>query len=313
MIDSVLTIAEANPVEHVINHKWFALDDGTWLWSSAQTNMVITTIIMIVLGLWFARSIDTGPEEEGHDRYVTRNVFAHMVEVICVYLRDNVVEPLLHERTKRYMPFLLALFFFILINNLLGLIPLLDIAHLIRPEWKAAHKSPIGGTATQSIYVTGALALVAGVMINVAGVKELGVGGYLKHLTAGAPVFVWPLIILIEVAGILIKPIALAIRLFANMTAGHILMATLFGFVAMGLKAGIAVAAAVVPLSFVGAVAISFLELFVAFLQAFVFMFLTAVFISLLSHHHDHEEGHEMSREERQEEIAESVAAAAMA
>lgn len=307
------TLAMANPVGHVVNHKFLSLEDGTWIWSAAQTNMVIATVLIVVLGLWVASKIGTGPESEGHDRYVTRNILAHMVEVICVYLRDKVVEPLLHERTARYMPFLLALFFFILLNNLMGLIPLLDMAHLLNPEWKKAHVSPIGGTATQSIWVTGALALVAGVAINVAGIRELGLGGYIRHLTADAPKFVWPIIIPIELMGIAIKPVALAIRLFANMTAGHILMATLFGFVAMGLKAGVLFGTVIVGSSFIGAVAVSFLELFVAFLQAFVFMFLTVVFISLLSHHHEHEEGHESSHAERHEEISEAVAGAALA
>jgi F-type H+-transporting ATPase subunit a len=136
------------------------------------------------------------------------------------------------------------------------------------------------------------LAAIAGLMINVAGVKELGVVGYLKHLTAGAPIFVWPLMITIEIAGTFIKPIALAIRLFANMTAGHILLAVVIGFVPMSLGAGLAVGVPVTLVSVVGAIAIYFLEIFVAFLQAFVFMFLTTVFISLLSHH-GHEEDHD--------------------
>ncbi len=307
------TLAMANPVGHVINHKFLELADGTWIWSSAQTNLVLTTIIMLTLGPWIASKINTGPEREGHDRFVTRNILAHMVEVICVYLRDKVIEPLLHERTARYMPFLLALFFFILLNNLLGLIPLLDLAHLLNPDWKKHHMSPIGGTATQSIWVTGALAVVAGIAINAAGIKELGIWGYIKHLTADAPIFVWPIIIPIEIMGIAIKPVALAIRLFANMTAGHILMATLFGFVSMGLKTGILFGTVIVGASVIGAIAVSFLELFVAFLQAFVFMFLTVVFISLLSHHHEHEAGHEPSEAERNEEISEAVAGAALA
>ncbi|MEZ6244263.1 MAG: F0F1 ATP synthase subunit A [Phycisphaerales bacterium] len=310
----MITLAEAvNPVEHVVNHVFWKLDDGTWIWSSAQTNLVLTMILMLVLGPWVASRIDTGAESEGHDRYVTRNIFAHMVEVICVYLRDKVIEPLLHERTAKFLPFLLALFFFILINNLLGLIPLMDLAHLLNTHWKDSHVSPIGGTATQSIWVTGALALVSGFAINVAGIRELGFGGYIKHLTADAPVFVWPIVIPIEAMGIAIKPVALAIRLFANMTAGHILLATLFGFVAMGVQTSLLLGTTIVGASVIGAIAVSFLELFVAFVQAFVFMFLTAVFISLLSHHHEHEEGHATSPAEHQEEIAEAVAGAALA
>jgi len=197
------------------------------------------------------------------------------------------------------MPFLWTIFFFILINNLLGLVPLLDFQNLVAgqlaPEMIAQHKAFVGGTATQSIYVTGALSLIAGLMINWSGLRELGVAGYLKHLTAGAPIFVWPIIIPIEILGTFIKPVALAIRLFANMTAGHILVAVLLGFAAggfeklgfIGLPVGIISSAAVV--------AIYFLELFVAFLQAFVFMFLTTVFISLLAHHDDHETAHDLA------------------
>ena len=292
-MNGLLTLAE-NPVSHVINHK-FAEVTGWWVWSSAQGNLLLTAVIMLALGPYVARKIATGPESEGHDRYVTKNIFAHMIEVICVYLRDQVIEPLLHERTKKFLPFLLILFFFILINNLLGLIPILDFVHLIAPGWKAAHIAPVGGTATQSIYVTGALALVAAVVINLAGVKELGLGGYIKHLTAGAPIFVWPIIIPIEIAGTFIKPIALAIRLFANMTAGHILLATLLGFIKAGFEINFGAGLGIGVISFAGAVAIMILELFVAFLQAFVFMFLTALFISLLSHHGEHEEHHEES------------------
>ncbi len=289
-MNAVLTLAES-PVSHVINHKFWVID-GWWVWSSAQGNLLLTAIIMLILGPYVASKIATGGEDEGHDRYVTRNFFAHTIEVICVYLRDQVIEPLLHERTRRFLPFLLVLFFFILINNLLGLIPILDIVHLFFPKLKEAHMAPIGGTATQSIYVTGGLAIIAAIVINLAGVKELGLGGYLKHLTAGAPVFVWPLIILIEIAGIAIKPIALALRLFANMTAGHILLATLLGFVKAGFEINFGAGLAIGLVSFLGAVAIMLLELFVAFLQAFVFMFLTALFISLLSHHGEHDEHH---------------------
>ncbi|MFT5422648.1 MAG: F-type H+-transporting ATPase subunit a [Phycisphaerales bacterium] len=287
-----LPLAAANPVEHVINHKSVTTESGFWIWSAIQTNLILSAVIVLGVGYWASTKIKTGDESQGHDRYLTRNPLAHMIEVICSYLLKNTIEPLLHGRTKAYAPFLLTMFFFILVNNLLGLIPLLDLNHMLIPAHKADHMAIIGGTATQSIWVTGVLAAIAGLMINVAGVKELGVVGYLKHLTAGAPIFVWPLMITIEIAGTFIKPIALAIRLFANMTAGHILLAVVIGFVPMSLGAGLAVGVPVTLVSVVGAIAIYFLEIFVAFLQAFVFMFLTTVFISLLSHH-GHEEDHD--------------------
>ena len=290
---STFTLAAADPVAHVINHPFIVNADGWWLWSSAQTNMVLTGLIMIFGGFIVAKAVSTGAEGDGHHRWVTKSRFAHTVEVICGYLRENTVRPLLHERTNMYMPFLWTVFFFILINNLLGLIPLLDAQNLLNPEMAAEHRAFIGGTATQSIYVTAALSLMAGLMINLAGIKELGIVGYIKHLTAEAPIFVWPIIIPIEILGTFIKPIALSIRLFANMTAGHILVAVLLGFAADGFGNLGIIGLPVGIVSSVAVIAIYFLELFVAFLQAFVFMFLTTVFISLLAHHGEHDQDHE--------------------
>lgn len=311
MLMATLTLAAADgpdPIAHVVNHKLVEVN-GWWIWSSAQTNLVLSALIMILLGSWIARRIATGPESEGTERYITKNPFAHMIEVMCVYLREQTVRPLLHERTDKMMPFLWCLFFFILINNMLGLVPLLDAQNLLLPGLYAEHKAIIGGTATQSIYVTGVLAIIAGIVINLAGIKELGVGGYIKHLTAGAPVYVWPLMVPIEIAGSMIKPAALAIRLFANMTAGHILLATLFTFVEMGLSKGLGVGIPVGVASFVGVIAVYFLEIFVGFLQAFVFMFLTTVFISLLSHHHEDDHDVEHGYDERTERVAGAAAA----
>jgi len=289
IIGNTLTLAATNPVDHVVNHPFWVVD-GYWIWSAHIGNLVLSAIICIAGGLWFARQVATGPESEGNDRFITRNKFAHMIEVIAVYLRDQIVEPLLHERTARFMPFLWTLFFFILVNNMLGLIPILDLMHIINPEWKKAHVAPIGGTATQNLAVTGALALFAVFMFNIAGIRELGIKGYLEHQTGGLPLtpMFLPIVVLVFIIEILgnlfLKPIALAIRLFANMTAGHILLATLIGFIGSGVKLGL-VGAPIVGVSAVAAIAIYFLEIFVGFLQAFVFMFLTTVFISLLSHH----------------------------
>ncbi len=302
---SSVTLAAGNPVQHVINHATVVNEDGWWIWSSAQTNMLISAAILLFGGLFVAKAVSTGQESEGHARWVTGNRFAHMIEVICGYLRENTVRPLIGKRTSTFMPFLWTLFFFILVNNLLGLIPLLDLNNVIAgkfaPESVAEHKAFIGGTATQSIWVTGALAIVSAVVINAAGVKEMGLKDYFGHMTGGLkfsipflPVIC--LIFIIEFAGTFIKPIALAIRLFANMTAGHILVAVLLGFAADGFfqSDSVVIGLPVGILSSLGVIAIYFLELFVAFLQAFVFMFLTTVFISLLEHHgdHDHESGH---------------------
>ena len=291
-----LTLAAGNPVGHVTNHPWLIVD-GWWLWSGNQTNLIISMIICLAIG-WFAvKEIRTGDASEGHDRYLTKNPLAGMIEVICLYLRDEICRPLLHERTDKFMPFLWTLFFFILVNNVLGLVPLLDLWHVI--NGRTTHTSPIGGTATQNLYITAALAFISFLVINGAGIRELGVIEYCKHLTAGAPWYVAILMVPIEIISTFIKPVALALRLFANMTAGHILVATLFMFVAMAMEQTILVASGVTIVSAIGAMAVYFLELFVAFLQAFVFMFLTAVFISQLAHHGDHDHAHDEHHDDR--------------
>lgn len=292
-------IASEDPLGHVVNQPVWVIN-GWWVWSSNQGNLVLAGLISVLVGLWAASRIRTGPAAQGADAYVTRHTFAHLLEVMCVYLREEVARPLLHDRTEKLMPFLWTVFFFILVNNLLGLVPLADLLHLL-------HLPPVvGGTATQNMWVTGALALIAAVVFNGAALVRLGPVGFVKHMTGGLPVYMLPislLLLVIEAAGqFLIKPFALALRLFANMTAGHVLIAALLFIAApaaVGLLRGEAVAgnAMATVVSVLAMIALTFLELFVAFLQAFVFMFLTAIFISLMDHHdeehgHEHEHGH---------------------
>ncbi|MBY0312086.1 MAG: F0F1 ATP synthase subunit A [Phycisphaerales bacterium] len=297
MIDTLLTLAAGDPAQHVYNHVFIKDEHGNWLWSGNQGNLVLSMLIIVVLGWFVASKVQTGPASQGTDRYITKNRFAHMVEVICVYLREEVARPLLGARTEKLIPFLWTIFFFILVNNLLGLVPMLDLVHLVSPSLKAAHATPIGGTATQNIWVTGVLAVISALFFNLVAIRHLGIGGYLKHMTAGAPFPASILIFFLELASqIVIKPFALAMRLFANMTAGHILLATLFGFAATLVTKPIYIGGPVTVISVVGGFGIMLLELFVAFMQAFVFMFLTTVFIALMDHH-DHEHDHEHSHE----------------
>jgi F-type H+-transporting ATPase subunit a len=290
-----LFLAASSPADHVYNHYFLKSEGGYWLWSGHQGNLILSGIILCLVGWWVAKKISTGPESEGHDRYITKNRFAHMVEVIAVYLREEVARPQLGARTEKIMPFLWTIFFFILVNNLLGLIPIMEVMHFINPRWGAEHRTPIGGTATQNIWVTGFLAIVAGVFYNLVAVRHLGVMGFFKHMTAGAPfpfsIFIFFLELLSQ---ILIKPFALALRLFANMTAGHILLATLFSFAGMVVGAHLLIRGPVTIVAILGGFGIMLLEIFVAFMQAFIFMFLTTVFIALMDHHeeHDHEHHH---------------------
>lgn len=287
-------LAAASPADHVYNHRFWTSPDGWWLWSGNQGNLILSAIILMAGMWWVAKRVQTGPESEGTGRYVTKNRLAHTVEVICVYLREEVVRPLLGDRTNGLMPFLWTIFFFVLVNNLLGLVPILDVIHLLSGDLRDRHATPIGGTATQNIWVTGVLAVIAAIFFNVVAIRRLGVKGYLHHMTAGAPWYVaWMVFVLEFVGQIVIKPFALALRLFANMTAGHILLATLVGFAGAVVNQAWLIRGPVTLISVAGGFGIMLLEIFVAFMQAFVFMFLTALFISLMDHHdHEHEQGH---------------------
>ncbi len=199
--------------------------------------------------------------------------FANAMEAMVLYFRDEVVRRNIGHGADRFTPLILTLFFFILVMNLLGLVP-------------------FGATATGNLSVTAALALVSLVVIEVSGFLELGPGGYAKTIFY-APEGLNPvgkalmLVIMtpVEFLGKLAKPFALAIRLFANMTAGHTIVLSLVGmiFVFGNLALGRwGVAGGSVAMS----TAIMILEIFVAFLQAYIFAMLTAVFIGLIRHAH---------------------------
>lgn len=290
MNTAIQILAAANPVGHVTDKPIY----GQWYVSNVTVMLVVSGILTLWLLIPAAGRIATGKSGSIEDLR-TRGVLANMVESVCLYLRDEVFRPVLGEETDRYVPVLWSFFWFILISNLVGLVPILDItAALGLNEYQGAPIG-VGGTATQSIWVTGTLAMIAFVFINGTAILKDPVG-FLKHLTAGAPVFMWPIMIPVELIGMVVKPVALALRLFANMTGGHIIVATLLGFVvslsvALGGVSGHGLA--IVPL--VGTIVIYFLEIMVAFIQAYIFTFLTCLFLGqLVVHAHDeHDESHE--------------------
>src|SRR5262245_39064116 len=145
----------ANPVDHVVNQRYGGTGDlfglhGVWLWS-AHVGTLITAGLLTVLVLWWAANkIKTGPESQGNDRYLTTNPFAHMIEVICVFLRDGMVRPMMGARTDSFMAFLWTIFFILLFNNLMGLTPIADVLH-IADHFAGGHylTGLLGATATQ--------------------------------------------------------------------------------------------------------------------------------------------------------------------
>jgi len=199
--------------------------------------------------------------------------FANAMEAMVLFFRDEVVRRNIGHGADAYTGFILTLFFFILTMNLLGLIP-------------------FGATATGNLAVTGALALTTFVVTEISGMRELGFKGYMGTIFYAPPglgpvgkALMLLVMTPVEFLGKLTKPFALMIRLFANMTAGHTLVLSLIGMIFMfaHLTVGkFAIAGA--SLSMV--LAIMLLELFVAFLQAFIFAMLSAVFIGLIRHAH---------------------------
>ena len=300
----------ANPLAHVLDKESAISDFLGFKVKLSAVSIVACGALMFCILCIAAKRISTGPASEGTGRFLTKGRVSQIVEVLVQGLRDGMLEPLLGKATAAYyMPLLLSLFFFVLGMNLVGLIPIGDAQELGFAMSGAGHGNAaedlifFGGTATASISVTAGLALVSFFAMLFQAARELGVKGLFEHMCGGKELLygpkglllVVPIIFVVEVLGLFIKPAALAIRLFANMLAGHTLLATIFMFTGMALTAGgWGLAAPIGVISIAFAVAISFLELFVAFLQAFVFMFLTAVFISMMSHHgeHAHEEGH---------------------
>ena len=187
------------------------------------------------------------------------------LEAVVIYIRDEVAYPAMGKTWgRRFTPFLCTLFFFILVCNLLGMVP--------------------GSyTATSNLNVTATLALITLALIVIMGMIGQGPVGYIKHMAGppGTPALIVPLVFVIETLSLFVKPIALTIRLGANMTAGHIVILVMLSFIFVFksvLMAGLSI-----PL----AIAITILETIVAFIQAYVFTLLSAIFIGM-GLHSDH-------------------------
>jgi len=269
-------LASANPISHVVDHAHLRSDGFTILSNHVLMQILAAVLLLLILPA-AARLRRSGDDV----RDLSPRGLGNFFEGICSYLRNEVARPALGPHTDRFIPYIWTVFFFILFCNLLGLLPLPSVT-------KALFGVEIGGTATGNVWVTGTLAVCTLVMIVLNGLRYNGME-FVKHFFQG-PAFIAPMIAGLEVIGLLAKTFALSVRLFANMIAGHILLAVLLSFIGMagarGAGMGLAIAVPVV----LGSVAINLLELFVAFLQAFIFTFLTTIFIgqAVVIHHGDH-------------------------
>jgi F-type H+-transporting ATPase subunit a len=223
--------------------------------------LLVAALISTLLLVGAARAQARHTRSAGHPKG-----FAAGIEAMVLYIRDEVALKNLGHHGEKYVPFILTLFFFILFANLLGLIP-------------------YGSTATGNISVTATLAIITFLVVEFAGMRAQGLG-YLNTIfywNKDLPIYMRiPMFLImspIELVGKIAKPFALAIRLFANMTAGHIVVLALIGLIFLFKSA-----ASGAP--FLAASAIMVLELFVAFLQAFIFALLSSVFIGQIREAH---------------------------
>ncbi len=246
------------------------LDSSVSVFDLSLTRNVVQMLIALALLVWIMMSI-AKRYKAGQGVTTAPKGMQSLLEPVITFVRDEVAKPNLSHKADKYLPYLLTVFFFILINNIFGLIP---------------------GTAnvTGNIAFTVVLGLISFVVILFS-----SNGHYWGHIfnPPGVPGFVKPILVLVEFLSVFIKPFALIIRLFANMVAGHIIIICLISliFIFGNIKPAIGYAAS--PVSLVFTIFIYFIEVLVAFLQAFIFTNLTAVFIGqAFEGEHHHEEAH---------------------
>jgi F-type H+-transporting ATPase subunit a len=248
---------EADPAEVIFHH----VTDQPFLGIFRSKHMVfllVVAVVVIVLAQLAVRSYRGGRVPRG---------IGSAVESLVVFVRDEIAEPNIgHGDAARFTPLLCSFFFFILAAALVGLLP-------------------FSATSTGNIAVTLALATVSFAAQQWAGISKYGVVGHFRSLVPpGMPKLLLPIMIPVEILSMFTKPFALTVRLFANMLAGHMVITTLLLLIALMGQVSWLGGAAMAPVSILLALFIMFLEILVAFIQAYIFTLLSAVFIGMYAH-----------------------------
>jgi F-type H+-transporting ATPase subunit a len=260
------------PFGHIEWHRWPDIHIGSLALNLTPTKHVVFMVLAAVLVFLTMKLAGMALARQRAGERAPRG-FAAAIEGLVLWVRNDIAIANIGHDGAKFAPLVMTLFFFILYANILGLLP-----------W--------GSAATGNLAVTGALAILVFLTVEISGFIKLGPGGYMRTIFPRVPglggaggavmsVAMAP----IEIIGKLVKPFALAVRLFGNMTAGHFVILSLFGIVflfgQLGVWSwGIGIVTAALVTGFM------LLELFVAFLQAYVFALLTAVFIGLMQHEH---------------------------
>jgi len=240
--------------------------------------VLLCGLVLLVLGLRLAARYKKGIGADS----APQGVWQNMMEALILFLRDEVAIPTIGDKYRKYFPYLLSVFIFILLGNLIGLLP-----------W--------GVTITSGIAVTGALAIITFFTVQFSGTKE-----YWMHIfnPPGVPGFVKPILIPVELLGLFTKPITLAVRLFANMLSGHLVIVSLLGMIfifaaKIGTVAGWGSILVAIPMT----IFIYLLKILVSFIQAYIFTMLSALYIGFAVEEHGHGE-HDDEHAEHGEALA---------
>ncbi len=316
-----LILAATDPLSHVLPHglhenpiftvhvggKGFDVPalfvkDGVYeFFITNHLSMSFFTAVLVILTFTYVAS-RVKPSGEGLDAYRTKGRLAQLLETMCTFIRDEVVRPNLGALTDKYIYYIWTVFFFVLFANVLGLIP---FGYILQSVTGNTHFSHWGGTATGNLSLNVMLALCSFVAILAIGIRETGLKAFLAHfnplgwddpkmLAIGLPLYV------LEWMGLFIKCTVLAMRLFGTMMAGHLVIAAFIGLVFLARDNSHALGYGVELMVIIGGIALTLLELFICFLQAFIFTFLTVLFISMVAHHHDHEDEYDTFSDEGQ-------------
>lgn len=290
--NGAVKVLPIDPFKEVIDNPGFEISEslhihphlpdfgGLYQITKFQVLLLIAATIVAVAMIWLGRKMKDGETPRGK--------MWNLLETLLFFVRDNIAKPGLGKEADGYVPFLTTMFLFVFVTNLLGAIPFM-------------------GSATASIAVTFALALVSFAVIHASGVKEMGAGGYIKsfvphmHLEGGAGMKIFGMVLTVGMSALefmtaFIRLAVLAIRLFANMLAGHAALFMLLFFIQFVSRPATDPMGGylldppgwlyyvVTPFSIAMVLALSVLELFIAGLQAFIFTLLTSIFIGLAKH-----------------------------
>jgi F-type H+-transporting ATPase subunit a len=230
---------------------------------------VLAALLVVLVARLAIRSYQRGQVPRG---------LGAAVEAVVLFIRDDIAEANIgHGDGRKYTPLLCSFFFFILIAALLGLVPL--------PTYENGTWGFAGTTSTGNIAVTMALALISFIAQQYAGISKYGVVGHFKNIVpSGLPFWLLPIMIPVEILSMFTKPFALMIRLFANMLAGHMVITTLLLLIALMAQVSTAAGVLMTPVSLGLALFMDMLEILVAFIQAYIFTLLTAIFIGMYAH-----------------------------